>query len=98
VILSILVERKPTFGFELIRQLRWHGDVMTLLTVMEGKRLIKRNARGAYFPTKAGCDAVRITVRSDPKPARWGHLVVKAAMAWDWIGGDYDTLAVRARG
>jgi hypothetical protein len=31
VILAILVERKPAFSFELVRQLRWHDDVMALL-------------------------------------------------------------------
>jgi hypothetical protein len=98
VILSVLVERKPTFSFELTKMLRWHDGVTELLAAMEGKRLIERNRSGAYFPTKAGCDAARISVRSDPKPARWGHLVIKATSAWDWLAGDYSELAAKACG
>jgi hypothetical protein len=63
---------------------------------MEGKRLVERNRSGAYFPTKAGCAAVRITARSGPSAARWAHLVAKPS-AWRWITADYSELAERAR-
>jgi hypothetical protein len=53
--LSILVGRKPAFSFELTQQLRWRENVSELLAVMEKKRLIERNARGPWYPTKACC-------------------------------------------
>jgi hypothetical protein len=96
IVLAILVARRPTFSFELTRQLRWQQSVADLLAVMEGKHLVERNRSGAHFPTKTGCDAVRTVSRSEPSAERWGHLTVKA-VAWDWIGGDYDELAETAR-
>jgi hypothetical protein len=103
VFLGILVQHRPAFSFELAKLLRSWGreEVAKLLGRMQSSGLVERNSRGAYFPSKAGCDAVRTTVKRgserEPSAARWRHFVPRTA-AWDWLGGDYDQLAVKARG
>jgi len=75
-------------------------EVAKLLGQMQASGLIERDSRGAYFASKAVCDAVRHAVKRgserEPSAARWRHFVSRAA-AWDWLAGDYDELARKAR-
>jgi hypothetical protein len=102
VFLGVLVQHRPAFSFELVKLLRSWGreEVAKLLAQMQASGLVDCNSRGAYFPSKAGCDAVRTAVKRgserEPSATRWRHFVPRAA-AWDWLGGEYDALAERAR-